>query len=227
MQQQRYALIFKFMLGLLLALPVCMAAQTTPTPDDQPKTGHTVPPVWSAFYNVEQGPLPDTSNWKIVLHGKQVVMRLAPGTDWSQFRQVAAGEVRYTGSENRLKPRKIAQLTDLLQFRLEEDLLRVKLAPVPGATQKLVVDANITDARTAAGAYVGRANVTAWVCDAATKQPVASIELVESGKRYEQGFDLFSSGEIRLVLRDESRTIAQALNELTRISLAAAKTSSH
>lgn len=228
MPQPFCPLRWKFIAFVPLVLSVCLMAQSTPAPDEQPKSGHTVPPVWSAFYNVEQGPLPDTSNWKIAIRGKQIIVRLAPDANWTQYRRVAAGEVRYTGSEMKLKPREIAQLTDLLQTHLEKDLARVKLAPDAHASGELSVDANITDAKTVNGLFnlaqmgadVGRANVTAWVRDEKTKQPVACIQLVESGKRYDQGFDLFRTGEIRLVLRDESHLIAQALNLLSQNTVA-------
>jgi hypothetical protein len=52
--------------------------------------------------------------------------------------------------------------------------------------------------------------------------------MVETGKHYEQGVDLFRTGEIRLVLREESRMVAQALTELSRVtSLASAKAPIH
>jgi len=202
---------------LPIALAGGMAAQTT-------QTGRTVPPVWTPTYNAEQGPLPDTSDWPVIIRGKHVVVRLAPGSDWGQYREVAAGDVRYTGSEILLKPRQIAQVTDLLQARMEKDLRRVKLAAAPGATGKLKVDANITDAKTTnsklnaaaigVAADVGRANVTAWVLDGRTRQVVASVEMAESGKRYQEGVDLSSTGQMRLALREESRTLAEMLSQM-------------
>jgi hypothetical protein len=206
-----------------MALAGGMAAQTT-----QP--GRTVPPVWTPIYNAEQGPLPDTSDWPVIIRGKHVVVRLAPGSDWSHYGEVAVGDVRYTGSEIKLKPREIAQVTDMLETRMAKDLRRVKLSAAPGASGKLKVDANITDAKTtnrllnatsefssvALGfaADVGRANVTAWVRDGETKEPVASIEMSGSGTRYERGYDLFRTGQIRLLLREESRTLAEMLSQM-------------
>jgi hypothetical protein len=199
-----------------------MAAQTAPAAGQTPNPGRNVPPVWTPVYNAEQGLLPDTTDWEVVIRGKHVVVRLAPGSDWSQYREVAAGEVRYTGSEIKLKPREIAQLTDMLQKRMEKDLRRVKLVPAPGASGMLKVDANITDAKTVngkfnltqTGADVGRANVTAWVLDGRTRQTVASIEMTGRGKHYTRGIDLSRTGEIRMVLRDESRTLAEMLTQM-------------
>ena len=221
---------FVFATLLAMALAGCMAAQTS-------APGRIVPPVWTPSYNAEQGPLPDTSDWPVVIRGKHVAVRLAPGSDWSQYREIAAGEVRYTGSEIKLTPRQIAELTDLLQTRLDKDLRQVKLAPAPGAAGKLKVDANITDAKAtlrklnlaseSAGvigaADVGAASVTAWVRDGKTQQVVASVEMAESGKHYQRGIDLSATGQTRLALREESRTLAQILTQVAP-ALAAEKT---
>jgi len=204
-----------------MALAAWMAAQTS-------APGRTVPPVWTPMYNADQGPLPDTSDWPLVIRGKHAAVRLAPGSDWSQYREIAAGEVRYTGSEIKLTPRQIAELTDLLQMRLDKDLKQVKLAPAPGAAGKLRVDANITDAKAtlrklnlaseSAGvigaADVGAASVTVWVRDGKTQQVVASVEMAESGKHYQRGIDLSATGQTRLALREESRMLAQILTQV-------------
>jgi hypothetical protein len=221
---------FVFATLLAMALAGCMAAQTS-------APGRIVPPVWTPSYNAEQGPLPDTSDWPVVIRGKHVAVRLAPGSDWSQYREIAAGEVRYTGSEIKLTPRQIAELTDLLQTRLDKDLRQVKLAPAPGAAGKLKVDANITDAKATlrklnlasesvgviGAADVGAASVTAWVRDGKTQQVVASVEMAESGKHYQRGIDLSATGQTRLALREESRTLAQILTQVAP-ALAAEKT---
>ena len=102
-----------------------MAAQTS-------AAGATVPPVWTPTYNAEQGPLPDTSDLASGDSGKHVAVRLAPGSDWSQYRKVAAGDVRFTGSEIKLTPRQIAEVTDLLETRLEKDLRQVRLCSRAG-----------------------------------------------------------------------------------------------
>jgi len=223
MQRHSHPLTLKSVIAALLpvVLASCMVAQTAPA-QPPPKPGRMIPPVWTPSYNAEQGPLPDTSDWPVVMQGKHLVVRLAPGSDWSQYREVAAGEVRYTGSEIKLTPRQIAQLTDLLQMRLGKDLRLVKLSPAPGASGKLKVNANITEAnaihRMPNLAYmageVGRASVTAWVLDDSTQQPVASIEMTGSGKRYARGVDFLETGETRMVLREESRMIARVLNAM-------------
>ncbi len=213
---------------LPLALAGCIVAQAAPAAEQTAKPERTVPRTWTPSYNAAQGPLPDTSDWPVVIRGKHVIVRLAPGSDWRQYREIAAGEVRYTGSEIKLTPRQIAEVTDLLQTRLERDLRRVKLAPAPGASGRLKVDANITDAKTvirelnvaseSAGvigaADVGAASVTAWVLDDRTQQAVASIEMTGSGKHYQRGIDLSATGQTRLVLREESRMLAQVLNQM-------------
>lgn len=116
MLRNSYWLHLRFVFATLLptALAGCMAAQTS-------APGRTVPPVWTPTYNAEQGPLPDTSTWPVVIRGKHVAVRLAPGSDWSQYRKIAAGDVRYTGSEIKLTPRQIAEVTDLLETRLDKN----------------------------------------------------------------------------------------------------------
>ncbi len=223
MLRNSYWLHLRFVFATLLptALAGCMAAQTS-------APGRTVPPVWTPTYNAEQGPLPDTSTWPVVIRGKHVAVRLAPGSDWSQYRKIAAGDVRYTGSEIKLTPRQIAEVTDLLETRLDKDLRQVRLAPAPGATGKLKVDANITDAKATlrklnlasesvgviGAADTGEASVTVWVLDERTRKPVASVEMTEGGKYYQRGIDLSATGQTRLALREESRTLAQVLTQV-------------
>lgn len=241
MQRHSHPLAVKLVMAALLPMVLvgCMTAQSAPAAEpspaaETPKTGRMVPPVWTPSYNAEQGPLPDTSDWPVVIQDKHLVVRLAPGSDWSQYRQVAAGEVRYTGSEILLTPRQIAQLTDLLQMRLDKDLRLVKLSPAPGASGKLNVNANITEAKAIRRmpnlAYmageVGRASVAAWVLDDRTQRPVAFIEISGSGKRYTRGVDLFETGETRMVLREESRMIARVLNAMGKAAAAAPKKNS-
>ena len=195
---------------------------------------HSVPPVWSSFYNAEQGPLPDISGWKVELDQRGIVVRVAPGADWRQFSKALAGETRFTGSEMSLKPREIAQVTDYLQQRLEKDLPKVKLAPAAGGRGELVVDANITDAKTVnrlwnyslelgagvapgvAGADQGKAAVIAWIRQGRKGPAIAAIQMRDSGRRYEVGLNLLRTGQIRSILREDSHTIAWAIGELSR-----------
>ena len=146
MRQHLYAPNWKSVVAVLLLVVVagCLAAQTAPA---QKQNDSGAPPVWTPAYNAEQGPLPDTSGWKVIRQEKNLVVRLAPGSDWSRYREVAPGQVRYTGSEIKLTPRQIAEVTDYLQKRLSKDLKGVSLTPSPGASGMLRVNANITDAK--------------------------------------------------------------------------------
>lgn len=215
------------------ALAVCAVAQASPA--EKTKT-HTVPPVWTPEYNAAQGPLPDTSDWKVVREEKNLIVRLAPGSDWRRYRKVIAGEVRYTGTEIDLKPRQIAEITDLLQSRLEKDLPRVKLEGAPGALGTLRVDANITDAManplvnvpsvvvSMTPANRGRANLTGWVWDGETKAPVAAIEMSAGDEGYEWLWGFRQTGRLRMALRAQSKKLAQVLNQMGRtVSAAKAK----
>lgn len=215
---------------LMLAMSVSVAWAEGPQKKDD---GHLVPPVWSSFYNAEQGPLPDVSSWKVELNQKGIVVRTAPGVDWSRYAHVKAGEVRYTGREMSLKPREIAQLTDLLQRRLERELPKVKMTPRAGANETLLVDANITDAKTVnrlwnasittmgvagdvAGGDEGAAVVVAWIRQSPQGAPLAAIEMRDQGRKYELVLNWFRTGQIRAMLREDSHTVAWAVGELSR-----------
>ena len=186
---------------------------------------HTVPPVWTPAYNAEQEKLPDTTGWTVLRQDRSVVFLLAPGSKWQQYRSVKAGEVRYTGSEIALKPREIAGVTELLQAHLEKDLPRVKLGGAADASGVLRLDANITDALTNPLVNVpafaasmaptkGRANVTAWIFDAKTGEPVAAVELAngDSGAEFLWGFR--ATGRLRAALREQSKELAQLLGQV-------------
>ena len=208
---------------LPLAFAGCMAAQAVQKQNESAGA----PPVWTAAYNAEQGALPDTSNWKVIRQEKNLVVRIAPGSDWSQYREVAVGEVRYTGSEIKLTPRQIAQVTDFLQKRLVKDLRGIKLASAAGASGTLRVNANITDAKVSnrmvnlatvfASTIPGErdpASVTAWVLDGKTQKPVACIELSGGEAGYEWFLGFRQTGPIRMALRAQSQTLAWALHQM-------------
>jgi hypothetical protein len=233
--ERSFCFRLKVMTALLsMVFAGCMVAQVAP------KAGaRTAPPVWTPSYNSDQGPLPDTSNWKVIHQDRSLVVRVAPGSDWNQYREVLPGAVRYTGSEIKLKPRQIAEITDLLETRMIKDFKGVKLTPAPGASGVLTVDANITDAMANSRANLpamtvdlvpakrGRSTVTAWVFDRSTKQPVASIEMGEGDQSFEFLWGLRETGRIRRALRAQSRTLAGVLNQmgptLTKQAKASAK----
>jgi hypothetical protein len=203
------------------------AAQNANQGAGQEQKQSGAPPVWSAAYNAEQGALPDTSGWKVIAERKDFVVRLAPGGDWSRYGRVEAGAVRYTGSEIKLTPRQIAQVTDYLQKRLVKELGGVKLAAAAGASGSLRVDANITDARVSnrmvnvatvlASTMPGErdpANLTAWVLDGQTQKPVACIELAGGEASYEWFVGFRQIGQIRMALRAQSRTLGWVLTQI-------------
>jgi hypothetical protein len=187
----------------------------------------SAPPVWSPAYNANQGPLPDTSAWKVVRQNKNVVVRLAPDTDWSQYREAVAGEVRYTGSEIKLTPRQIAEVTDYLAKRMAKELRGLTLSFAPGAAGTLQVNANLTDAKVSnrmvnlatvfASTIPGDrdpASVTAWVFDGKTHRPVARIDLTGGEADYEWFLGFRQTGQIRMALRSQSRTLAWVLSQM-------------
>lgn len=225
MRQRLYVLNWSSVAVLLLmTLAVCVTAQTVPA---QKQNDSGAPPVWTPAYNAEQGPLPDTSGWKVIRQQKNFIVRLAPSSDWSRYREVAAGQVRYTGSEIKLTPRQIAEVTDYLQKRLTKDLKGLSLTPSPGASGMLRVNANITDAKVSnrmvnmatvfASTMPGPrepASVTAWVIDSATQKPVACIETSGGEANLEWFLGFRQTGEIRMALRAQSRTLAWVLHQM-------------
>ena len=218
---------------LIVGFAAELGAQDAATGKNTKTPSHYVPPVWSALYNAAQGPLPDTSTWKVVLQDRNLAVRLAPNTEWNRYASLTAGQVRFTGTEIYLKPRQIDEIADLLQSQLEKDMPRVKLSPAPGAKRTLRVDANITSAMvnplvnvpsvavSLAPARRGRASLTAWLYDSETNLPVASVELASGDQGDEWYFGVTHTGRLRAALRTESHTLARALAQVGRSAAAA------
>jgi hypothetical protein len=228
---------WQFVVAVILpvVLAGCMLAQQA---SQQAAPQNAAPRVWSPAYNAEQGPLPDTAGWKVVRQEKYVAVRLAPDADWSQYREAVAGEVRYTGSEIKLTPRQIAEITDYLAKRMAKELKGVKLSGAAGVSGTLRVNANITDAKVSnrmvnmatvfASTIPGDrepASVTVWLVDGKTGRPVARIDMTGGEADYEWFLGFRQTGQIRLVLRSQCRTLAWELSQMgPRLAAEKAKT---
>jgi len=187
---------------------------------------HHVPPVWSPFYNAEQGTLPDTSNWRVLHDARNLVVRLAPGSEWKDYAKVQPGMVRYTGTENELSPKQIAFVADYLQLQIEKKLPGVHLGTPAAASGTLTVDVNITDAivnhynnlptvaASMAPARERRSSLQAWVWDAATHKPVACIELIAADEGFEVVWGLRPTGRLRAALRAEADLLTDTLTHI-------------
>ncbi len=187
---------------------------------------HHVPPVWSPFYNAEQGTLPDTSNWRTLHSARNLVVSLAPGADWSRYSKVQPGLARYTGTEIDLTPKQIATVADFLQSQMEKKLPRARLGTPSTATGTLQVDVNLTDAIvndpsgipglavSMAPAREWRSQVVAWVWDAQSHQPVACIRLIAADDAYEVVWGLRPTGRLRAALRAQTDLLADTLEHI-------------
>ena len=205
---------------------------------------HRVPPTWSAFYNADQGALPDVDQWKKVYESPRLAVYLAPGADWSHYARVLPGLTRFTGIEASLTPKEIDHSADYLQLQIEKRLPKVKLGTPATATGTLRVDVNllgahpdhegslsslaagltgshadrvatlVTFATNLAPVPLDRASLTAWVWDDATHAPVACLQMRTRDEIFEVPLSASDMARLRSALRREANFLAEDLSDL-------------
>jgi len=170
---------------------------------------------------------PDITNWKTTKESRRLTIRINPDANLSLYSTIQVGNVAYSGPAGKFKQKDSDKLVRLLHDSLERDLSNAKLSQHASATRTLSLNANITHVKrshpivnviTTATVYVpldlGEANVTAWIVDRATGQPIAEIEIVGCGQIYQVVSSFQALGQSKLLLKKESRTIAKELSRM-------------
>ena len=170
---------------------------------------------------------PNLMNWKTIKENRHLTIRINPDANLSLYNTIQVGNVAYTGPAGKFKQKDSDKLVRLLHDSLKRDLSTAKLSQHTSATGTLTLNANITHVKrshpivnviTTATVYVpldlGEANVTAWIVDRATGQPIAEIEIVGCGQIYQVVSSFQALGQSNLLLKKESRTIAKELSRM-------------
>jgi hypothetical protein len=170
---------------------------------------------------------PNITNWKATKEDRHLTIRINPDANRSLYNTIQVGNVAYTGPAGKFKQKDSENLVTLLHDSLERDLSTAKLSQQTSATGTLTLNANITHVKrshpmvnviTTAAVFVpldlGEANVTAWIVDRTTGQPIAEIEIVGCGQIYQVLPSFQALGQSKLLLKKESRTIAKELSRM-------------
>lgn len=180
------------------------------------------PDTTSAPENADQA-----AHWKTVQTGSRLAIRIDPHVDLGRYRDIKVGHVSYTGQVV-LSPAESGEMTSLLRDALARDISALKLDTRGTAGGTLTLDADITRVRkshpwvnvlTTAAVFVpldlGEATVKARLVDSESGRIVAEFETVGCGQVYQVWQSLQPLGQSKLLLKKNSRRIAQGIAKIS------------